>query len=172
MIIANAPPLKFTQEDADDAFEAWGCNHGPAALAACLCLTLDEVRPFLSDFEEKKYMSPTMMAESLRRIGAPREVLAEKRFGVGEAPKCFPRHGLVRVQFDGPWMARDQHARWSYEHTHWIHTRAFQRRWWVYDVNGAWRQFGDWESITIPLLLSGDPKRTGWFASHCWAVQS
>jgi hypothetical protein len=57
------PSLAFTQNDAVAAFNAWHCNCGPAALAASLGLTLDQVKPAVMSvgFADKHYVNPTMM---------------------------------------------------------------------------------------------------------------
>src|SRR3546814_15629111 len=61
--------LRFTAVEAAAAYDAWGCNCGPAAIAAVIGLTLDELRPELGDFEVKRYTNPTLMWEVLDRLG-------------------------------------------------------------------------------------------------------
>jgi len=56
---------RFTEADANRAWEEWGANCGPAALAVVAGLSLDEVRPYLVDFEQKGYTNPTLMFQSL-----------------------------------------------------------------------------------------------------------
>ena len=46
---------RFTLEDAERAGDEWGLNCGPAAIAAMNGLTLEELRPHLGDFEQKRY---------------------------------------------------------------------------------------------------------------------
>src|SRR5580700_11291869 len=48
-------PPRFTPADADRAYEEWGMNCGPSALAAVMGMTFDEVRPHMGDFERKHY---------------------------------------------------------------------------------------------------------------------
>ena len=43
--------LKFSVEGAQLANEKWGFNFGPSAVAAMCGLYLDELRPYLGDFE-------------------------------------------------------------------------------------------------------------------------
>jgi hypothetical protein len=52
--------VKFTQEESHQAFDAWGFNCGPSAIAAVVGLTIDEVRPHMGDFESKHYTNPTL----------------------------------------------------------------------------------------------------------------
>ena len=46
---------RFTAEAADRAYDEWGANCGPGAIAAICGLTLDELRPHMGDFEGKRY---------------------------------------------------------------------------------------------------------------------
>lgn len=87
----------ISAEDADRAYAEWGCNCGPAAVAAICGLTLDQVRPHMGDFETKRYTNPTLMWQVLRSIGA--------RFSYrgGDLGRWWPTYGLARIQ------------RWSYE---------------------------------------------------------
>jgi len=44
--------------EAQTAWDVWGCNCGPGAIAAILNMRLDEVRPLMGDFESKRYTNP------------------------------------------------------------------------------------------------------------------
>jgi hypothetical protein len=103
-------PPRFTIEDADRAHKEWGANCGPGALAAITGLTLDEVRPHMGDFERKGYTNPTLMNFALRRIGRP-----WRKIGA-----TWPRYGLVRIQWEGPWMDPGVPMPARYRYTHWI----------------------------------------------------
>ncbi len=158
--------LRFTQEDAEKAHEIWGCNCGPAALAAARRLTLDEVRPLIPGFEGKRFTSPTMMAEALRSLGVRWIDLRGDEKSL--APDCFPIEGLVRIQWGGPWTAPGANARWAYTYTHWIATASpAPGRHFVFDVNGGPKTYADWLSDIMPLLLParGDGR---WWPTHLW----
>lgn len=45
------PPIRFTEDDAQAAWEAWRFNCGPGALCAITGMTPAELRPHLGDFE-------------------------------------------------------------------------------------------------------------------------
>lgn len=96
--------------EADAAYEQWGCNCGPGAIAAIMGMRLDDVRPLMGDFEKKHYTNPTLMWEVLDRIGRP-----WRKVG-----KDWPRFGLARIQWEGPWSEPGQNPRWGYRQTHWV----------------------------------------------------
>jgi hypothetical protein len=105
------PPVAFTASDVEKACDEWGCNCGPAAVAAVLGLTLEQLRPHLGDFERKRYTNPTLMWAILKSAGAAWRIIR---------PEQTMRLGLLRVQWEGPWSRPGVPARVSYRHTHWI----------------------------------------------------
>jgi hypothetical protein len=110
----KTPPSVFTLEDSRLAFEAWGANCGPNALAQCVGYRLDQVRSFLGDFEQKGFMTPSMMKASIKRLAR-----------LNEMPPLlhgWPLYGIVRIQWTGPWTAPDANPRWAYQYTHWVHS--------------------------------------------------
>ncbi len=156
------PPLAFTEADAIQAWESWGCNCGPAALAACLGLTPEDVRPHLGDFARRGYMNPTMMGQALASLG--------RRW---MSVRAIADRGVVRIQFGGPWMKPGVPPAAAYRHTHWIAAMVHERAVWVYDVNGGWRTRTDWEAEIIPLLVADNPRRDGtWQPTHRWEVMT
>jgi len=102
-----APP-KFSAADAERAADEWGMNCGPGAIAAIFGLTLDQVRPFMGDFERKRYTNPTLMFDTLHRLykagicrgwrkevkawptygGIDAVVIEFERIGAGECRSC------------------------------------------------------------------------------------
>lgn len=157
--------MTITSEDAERAWKEWGCNCGPAALAAIMGMTLDEVRPHMGDFERKRYTNPTLMWESLDRVGA-----RWKNHGC----RCdWPVHGLCRVQWEGPWTAPGVPARAAYRHTHWIAVKhpVGSSDVGIFDVNctnngTGWVCENDWRNQVVPWLLRECVPR----ASGCWHV--
>lgn len=169
--------LRFTEEDARLAWENWGCNCGPSALAACLGLTLDDVRPAVEKvgFAAKKYVSPTMMRGALDYLGANVEFRMPNRRYAGDPvdEKAFARSGLVRIQWTGPWTAPGANPKWAYRQTHWIASWQKQGTWglWVFDVNGGLHTFESWRDNVVPHIIASIPRADGgWFVTDSWEV--
>jgi hypothetical protein len=59
----------FSEEDSRKAYEEWGANCGPNALAFALQTTLAAVRPHIREFPARRYTSPTMMEQALYTLG-------------------------------------------------------------------------------------------------------
>lgn len=155
----------FTEADSQRAYDAWGANCGPNALAVCLNMTLDAIRPCLGDFESKRYMSPTMMKVAIAAAGAyiPSDHRGENL--------VWPTFGLVRIQWHGPWMATGANPKWAYGRTHWIHVRESDLESWTFDVNGGWRTTQDWAKTIAPVLAKSVPRSNGeWSLTHSWEV--
>jgi uncharacterized protein (DUF433 family) len=115
---------RFTLADLERAAAEWSCSCGPTALAAICNLTLDEVRPHFPGF--RGWCNPTMMFEalaSLRRATGRR--WSKKIVAVGW-PEPWPRYGLVRIQWEGPWTEPGANPRWAYRHTHWVGVSPLQ----------------------------------------------
>jgi hypothetical protein len=163
-------PTRFTQADAERAYDEWGANCGPGAIAAITGKTLDEVRPFLGDFEAKHYTNPTLMFDSLKRLGIDwRKVTTS----VG----LWPNHGLVRIQWEGPWTAPGVPMRVRYRHTHWVGAETSsngpkhaETR--IFDINcmcvGGWVPLKEWSESVVPWILRElVPKADGrWHMTH------
>jgi len=168
--------LPFDAEAVALANEQWGCNCGPAALAAVTGLTLDTVRPHLGQFEEKQYTNPTMMAKALRSLQATWSRLYECPAAERAVDPTYPHRGLVRIQWAGPWTEPGRPVAARYRHTHWIAVRHFRGRHDVFDVNameaGGWISWDNWRDSLVPWLLPQvEPKANGqWWPTHCWAV--
>lgn len=165
-----APP-KFTAEDADRAYETWGCNCGPSAIAAIMGLTLDEVRPLMGDFEAKRYTNPTLMWATLGRIGRPWRKL--------RSPLDWPAYGLVRIQWHGPWMGEGVPMAARYRHTHWVGAGRRSGEIGVWDVNAmgngsGWCRLEHWAGKLVPYILEhAVPRSDGkWSMTHVVEVGS
>src|SRR5687768_1685881 len=110
-------PLRITDADTEAARE-WGFNCGPGALCAVLDKTPDELRPHLLDFEQRGYTNPTLMVGILRGLG-----VAHHRVWRCDLPvpdPVYPKFGLVRVQWAGPWTKPGVPMAVRYRKTHWI----------------------------------------------------
>lgn len=164
---------RFTLEDAHRASDEWGCNCGPAALAAVAGFTLDEIRPLMGDFESKRYTNPTLMFECLKRA------IPDHRFQWNQA-KEIPSYGLLRVQWEGPWTKPGVPIRARYRHTHWVGVQNRPGKFpnepgpdaGIFDVNamnsGGWIAYSDWAITLVPWILSECVPRAdgGWHFTH------
>ena len=147
MLARPYPTPRFDVVDVENAAAAWGANCGPGAVAAIMNMTLDEVRPHFerAGFASKRYTNPTMMFDVLREIGRPWRKVGS----------VWPRWGLLRVQWEGPWTAPGVPIRARYRHTHWIGAMRGQHSLGVFDVNAiangsGWVSYSDWNEILMP----------------------
>ena len=156
---------KFSMADADRAYKEWGANCGPGAIAAICGLSLDELRPFMADFESKHYTNPRLMWTVLKNLNM--------EFRVEQQPIRFPEWGLARVQWEGPWTAPGVPIRVRYRHTHWVGSAQGVHGWGIFDINcinngSGWVRLEDWEKLVVPFLLeSSEPQASGkWHLTH------
>jgi len=161
----------FTAADVARAHATWSCNCGPSALAAITGLTLDEVRPHMGDFEQRGYTNPTLMRSALRSIGRPWVEIDPR-----ERP--WPRWGLCRIQFLGPWTEPGVPMRARYRFTHWIGAASRGAGdVGVWDVNAigngtGWCARSDWERVIVPELVAGYRRANGgWHITHAIEVE-
>ena len=161
------PLLRFGVDEINRAAVTWGCNCGPAALAACMGLDLDEVRPNLGRFEQLGYMSREMMFESVVKLGFRcREDLVADQDGVDR----YPGHGLSLMQFGGPWIEGPKaNPKWAKTNTHWIACKIVGIHTWIFDVNCfGWTSFQRWSEGLVPALIKANKLRDG---TH-WLINS
>lgn len=162
----------FTQAEALRAYDEWGANCGPNALAFILQVPLESVRHAIPGFEEKRYTSPTMMAAGIRSLGRTATAVHTR----GSAPTKDTMFGrepfLVRVQFTGPWTQPGANPKWAYWHTHWIVTYMVERQApMVFDCNGGIRGYQEWEREIVPLLTGSIKRADGnWFPTDVWRI--
>ncbi len=140
------PLLRFGPDDVARANTLWSANCGPVALAAALGLTLDAVQSFVGrDFERSGYMNQLDMVASIHRAG----------FSAREIAPVFPRHGVVRIQWGGPWMLPGVPFGWKFKHTHWIASIAGVPDRWVFDVNAPdWMPYEKWRGAIAPVIMA------------------
>lgn len=174
------PVIRFTAEDCSRAYDLWGCNCGPSALAACCGLTLDEVRPHLGNFERKRYSNITLMRQALQSLGC------RTYYWSLNGPQLFANHGLARIQWHGPWTQPGKHWFERARKTHWIATHETPGSAeppggdvWVFDINIAmsgqvrWIPLHDWWNNLVPLILQTCvPGNDGaWSVTHAIEVR-
>lgn len=173
----TAPTYSFTQEEAQVAFEKWGCNCGPSALATMLGISLDAAHVAIPNFDERKYTSPTMMKEALEQLGVK---FTDRK---SEDKHDVARYGLTRIQIEGPW-----YGRFAYHRTHWVGSMRYsvgglspltpdspaqplQEHTYVFDINGGWLTFDDWNARIMPQVIAMYKRATGdWSATHRWEL--
>lgn len=165
----TVPPLAFTLADAERAHDEWGCNCGPAALAAVLGKTLDDVRPHIPLFEERRYTNPSMMFAALVNLQVRFKQLPRNAAGV----MPWPAFGLARIQWDGPWTQPGVPMRARYRHSHWVGACArVPANVGIFDINalnsGGWVRLDDWERVIVPYILENShPRANGrWHITH------
>lgn len=157
---------RFSEEDANRAYEEWGANCGPGALAAVMGMTLDDVRPHMGDFERKGYTNPTLMSAALRSIGLPWRKIGAR----------WPHYGLVRVQWEGPWTEAGVPLRVRYRYTHWIGAAIDRGDIGIFDINcmnngTGWCSLVDWSDTVVPFLVGHYPRANGrWHITHAIEV--
>lgn len=165
-------PLRFSLEDVQRASDDWGCNCGPSALAAVVGRSLDEIRPLMGDFERKRYTNPTLMFDCLKRTGADWWKI-----------EGIPTHGLLRIQWEGPWTEPGVPIRARYRHTHWVAVQQpdsmaiqfpgkISPSAGIFDINamssGGWIAFRDWSCTLVPWIIEECvPRANGkWHITH------
>lgn len=164
--LAQMPKYTFTQDEAQTAYDEWGCNCGPTALAFALQTTLEKVHPLLPGFDSKRYTNPSMMKRALE--------MANRRFRSVQLPvstQMFDELALVRIQWTGPWTAQGARPRWAYRQTHWITTWSDCGSPWLFDCNGGVQSFPLWEKTIVPLLTGAIERADGgWYPTHIWRL--
>jgi hypothetical protein len=166
---------RFKVDDVERANTEWGCNCGPSALAAIAGITLDEVRPHMGDFESKRYTNPTLMFAALRSVGR-----AWREVGPGDHTigRPWPRYGLCRIQWEGPWTQPGVPMAARYRQTHWVGAATKERYnvVGVWDVNAidngtGWASLADWATVLVPHILTSYPRANGrWHITHAIEV--
>lgn len=163
-MITTAYDYPFTEKQAEDAFNEWGCNCGPTALAFALQIGLDEVRHAIPEFDEKRYTSPTMMKAALANLGKTFRQGAKTINGMFATDIA-----IVRIQWTGPWTAPGANPKWAYHQTHWIAAWETDL---VFDCNGGIRRLPSWEKEVVPALLAQNKRADGgWLPTHVWRPQ-
>lgn len=165
-------PMRYDADEAQAATNLWGFNCGPGALAAVLGVRPNEIRPVLREFEQKRYTNPRLMYAILRSLGLYWKPIK---------PWGWPRWGLVRIQWAGPWTAEGRPPKARYRHTHWIATsnkqgklasRADRGSCCIFDINairvGGWIAYREWDEQLVPWLLRRvEPEANGkWWPTH------
>ena len=156
--------LYFGEQDVIRANKQWGCNCGPAALAAALGLTLEQVRPFMGPFELRGYTNVINMRQSIAEAGGSIVRTYEGWPPIGV--------GIVRIQWGGPWIINGKPARWAARQSHWVATWRNPQSWlYVFDVNAGLQPIDVWEDSVVPAIVQSIKRADGkWTISHSWGI--
>lgn len=164
-----ARPLTFGVAEQQDAYDRFGANCGPGALAALLGVTPHEIVPLLGpEFQRLGGTTEVMIEEILTRSGLD--------WGRPAAP-CWPDLGIVRIQWDGPWIG-DPDPIEKLRHSHWVlaSTRGLPHVM-IFDINaisaGGWLSLREWSDDLVPWLLDlAEPDAYGeWWISDTLALK-
>lgn len=167
-----APPIRFTLDEVYEASDAWRFNCGPGALCAVTGRTPAEIRADLLDFEEYGYTNPTLMLGILNHLRIPHRLRLCSDVPVPVPNAMFPKFGLVRIQWGGPWTDRGVPMAARYRKTHWIATELTPESRMIFDINcmelGGWVNYPKWWGETVPTLLRElVPRNNGkWWPTH------
>ncbi len=166
----------FDQEARDKASEEWGANCGPCALAFVARKHIESIRGVIPGFDEKRYTSPTMMMQGCIALGL-KYLRLEQHFHLQGKDLDLKTSlndslHLVRIQWTGPWTAKDANPRWAYNYTHWIAAWMDVLTPTVFDCNGGIRTLESWEKEIVPALTGQNPRADGGhYATHVWRIQ-
>jgi hypothetical protein len=128
----------------------------------------------MGDFESKGHTNPTLMWGVLRRLHIRFHTTVLRPDASANA---WPRFGLARVQWEGPWTAAGVPVAARYRHTHWVGADTIDiRNSRVFDINairaGGWISLDVWAGQLVPWLLEQcEPKADGrWHLTHAVEV--
>lgn len=174
----------FTADEANNAHDRWGCNCGPTALAAMLGLKPDNVFPHIPKFAERRYTNPSMMQAALRSLGVDyMEVddTEDREEPSGRTDLRWPKYGLMRIQWEGPWLNPGVPVAAAYRYTHWVGVVCIEKgdplfgRFpgrWLFDCNCGWSGPNQWvESVVKPITSEIKRATGGWHPTHRWELQ-
>lgn len=159
------PTLSFDLNDAQNAYEKYGANCGPGALAAVAQVPLKDAVMAIPDFVKKGHTKETMMRSALRVLQVN---CVEKEQGP------WPSHGLVRVLWHGPWWDDGLIARFM--RSHWVGTTVLDGKRWTFDINamsvGGWLLHDEWVHDCAPYVASFEKDAYGtWSSWETWSVE-
>lgn len=175
--ILHAPP------DVDAAYDRWGANCGPCALAAALGCSVDDLRAAVSEpAKQLELGEPPLHYRGYMDVGHMRRALAAMRVPILRTWRDQPaeflaslgdtqeRAVIVMVLWSGPWNAIPRAAA---THRHFIAYRhVCVGAWgpgWTYDGNAqGWLPHAIWAQDIAPQLI---PKRGDGTWTIGWAAE-
>lgn len=162
------PKLRFDAADQMLAWDVFGANCGPGAVAAALGLKPAFVALLLSDeFLRRRATTEVMLTRLLTDLEVPWTLMDSHDV----------QFGILRVQWSGPWDGSAD----PYEplgHSHWVTVWRSGGRTEIFDVNaisvGGWLAYSEWSQDLVPWLLEREePEANGsWWFSDGYSLGS
>lgn len=161
-------------------------HEGSDTTIAVPCEVVDRLSSrVMPSFECKGYTRATMMLEALRSIGRRVTSTMFKEPEAQGLPLPWPRYGLCRLQWEGPWTQPSVPIRARYRYTHWVgvgplyssNGSPIPGETCIWDVNtldigNGWAPLAAWTRATVPSITSGIPGATGgWHITHAIEVE-
>lgn len=140
----------YVPPDTIEAYDVWGANCGPAALAALTRRTVMSLREHCQPW--KGYLSLASMLGALWSVKVAHHVHRRdfKLTGKAHDPTRFGGR-LSLIQWGGPWLREGIHPSAALCRTHWVAVR--HRPLCVYDVNADdWQDPEDWEYVARTIM--------------------
>lgn len=156
----------YAPPDVSEAYEAWGANCGPCALAAILRKLVMSVRDLFDGFEARRYVNPTHMLAAIKAAGKRATTTPCHDWREGEKHRRgrqLPAYGLAFLQFSGGWWDTKPETV-QYRFTHWVGC-ADPRPGivMIYDLNaGEWVPREQWLVDLFPNLLAYNKCTGAW----------
>lgn len=154
-------PYYPCEDELEVAVTEWGCNCGPAAIAAIMRISLPRLHHVMKKYGGwPGYTTPTKVQQMfvawalINRV----RVLRENK---------LPDHGLAFIQLLGPWMKARVPA--QYKHTHWIAVDGDR----IFDINNndePWYTKEMWEQFTILEIIDRHKDATGWVVRLAYEI--
>ena len=140
----------YLPPDTTEAYDAWGANCGPAALAALTRRPVMGLREHCQPW--KGYLSFAGMLKALRSVGVGHLVVRRDFKTINETGTVERYPGrLSLIQWGGPWLRAGVHPGAALCRTHWVAVQHNPRA--VYDVNsGDWQDFDEWVHVARAIM--------------------
>ena len=164
----KAVPLCFDAQRQQQAFDLFGANCGPGAIAGvCGFDPIQVVQMLGPKFAKLNGTTEVMLRDCLDRLGIAWE----------DVPAGLTDYGIARIQWEGPWLY-DADPFEKYRHSHWIgvSTRGLPHPM-IFDINaisvGGWISLSEWDEVLRPWLLNAtEPRATGnWWISETLKIR-
>jgi hypothetical protein len=145
-------PTPWTPPDIDLHWQAWGCNCGPAALAAITAIPLERIREVVAP-RWRGYMPFGLMQAVLGVLRVP-HMVAKRDFQARAVLQPGNWSGrLSLIQWGGQWLRPGVPVAAALSHTHWIAYDHASRL--CYDVNAdGWISVEEWRELAVELMAT------------------
>ena len=139
-----------TPSDGDHAHREWKASCGPNALAGLLGSSVGSLQAAFAAVNYRGWTNQTQMLGVLRGLG--QTVVKDT---------TWPKHGLIHVQFTGPWENPGVPAAAAYRQTHWVAIAIGGML--VYEpMVQDWMPRKMWEEVSRKWAIEEIKRCTGW----------